>query len=343
MSDERPWFRVYRKASAAFQLLEPHHRGVLLEIMRYTDARGRIALSGRTPEEALLRLLGNTRSFRPVLAATLREGFRIGMLAVEGDHLRFASWKRYQPNAPADPSSAPTPGDSTATETDSNDQQSSGGASAEQAQSSDRASAEQKQSNDRAFAPNSAESLNSEKRIREEKKREEKREIRPAERALSLLVPEPEPKGDPVERIFDHWRSAMGHPKARLDDARRRRIRAAMKFGYSEADCIAAIDGCRSSAWHMGANDRGTRYDALDLILRNADQIDKFIAMAPARASAAGGREQAGGPLSFAEKSRHAAYRSACAKVGCEKPDEAQWIALGKPGPEALQHFAEGA
>lgn len=340
MSDDRPWFRVYRKASAAFQLLEPHHRGVLLEIMRYTDARGRIALSGRTPEEALLRLLGNTRSFRPVLAATLREGFRIGMLVIDGDHLRFASWKRYQPNAPADPSSAPTSGDSPATETDSNDQQSSGGAAAEQAQSSDRASAEQRQSNDRALPPNPAELLNSEKRTREDKKREEKRENRPAERALSLLVSEPEPKGDPVERIFDHWRSAMGHAKARLDDARRKRIRAAMKFGYSEADCIAAIDGCRSSPFHMGQNDRGTRYDALDLIFRNADQIDKFIAMAPARAGSTARASAAGEPLTYAEKARHAAYRSACNRLGREKPDEAQWVALGKPGPEAL---AEGA
>jgi hypothetical protein len=262
-SAHRPWLRLYRRGSAAFQQLEPHHRGTLLEILRYTDAHGRIDLSGRTAEEALLLLLGNTRSFRPVLRAALAEGVRIGMCAVEDGHLVFPSWDAYQPDSRR----------------------------AEQKQSKSRAAAEQLQSNDRAFAPNPTESFNTQNDSRVEKRREEERDPEQAPVSASadpLLLPfEPTPpKPDPVVDVFDHWRTVMGHGRANLDDKRRRRIKAAFKAGYSATDLIAAIDGCKASPFHMGANDRSTKYDGIDVIFRDADQIDKFIANAPRAAPA---------------------------------------------------------
>ena len=62
-----------------------------------------------------------------------------------------------------------------------------------------------------------------------------------------------------------------------VSDKRKKKIRGAMKLGYSPDDLKQAIDGCASSSFHMGQNDRQMVYDGLDLIFRDADHIDKFI------------------------------------------------------------------
>jgi len=69
----------------------------------------------------------------------------------------------------------------------------------------------------------------------------------------------------------------MCHPQARLDDKRRRLIARALKSGYSIAQLCAAISGCAITPHNIGDNDRGQRYDGLHVILRDADQIDRFI------------------------------------------------------------------
>lgn len=81
-----------------------------------------------------------------------------------------------------------------------------------------------------------------------------------------------------VREVFEHWQTRMNHPKAKLDNSRRGKIKAALKT-YPKDDLIQAIDGCAKSTFHMGQNDKGTVYDGLDLILRNADHIEKFIRM----------------------------------------------------------------
>jgi hypothetical protein len=80
--------------------------------------------------------------------------------------------------------------------------------------------------------------------------------------------------------VFDHWRTLLNHPTAKLDDKRRRTIRAALKAGYGVDQLLTAIDGCANSPWHMGKNDRQTVFDGLELILRDAAHIDKFIRLA---------------------------------------------------------------
>jgi uncharacterized protein YdaU (DUF1376 family) len=82
---------------------------------------------------------------------------------------------------------------------------------------------------------------------------------------------------DPVGVVFAHWQKAMESPRSRLDNARKKLIKAALKMGYPVEDLCAAIDGCRKSPHHMGKNDQGMKYNGLDLILRSADYIDKFI------------------------------------------------------------------
>ncbi len=82
---------------------------------------------------------------------------------------------------------------------------------------------------------------------------------------------------EPVIEIFAHWQRVMDHPKAVLDKQRRRFIQLALDKGYSARDLCQAITGCSLTPHNRGHNDRGERYDGLHLILRSADQIDRFI------------------------------------------------------------------
>ncbi len=107
------------------------------------------------------------------------------------------------------------------------------------------------------------------------------------ETVTDIREPEPEPvirealraRREQVATVFDHWRSTMNHPKAVLDDKRRKMIETRIKDGYSLADLMDAITGCSLSPFHMGQNDQGARYDGLELILRAVSQVDKFIAI----------------------------------------------------------------
>ena len=76
-----------------------------------------------------------------------------------------------------------------------------------------------------------------------------------------------------VDRIFDHWRTTHGHQRARLDDRRRRLIASALK-SYDEASLCQAITGYLNSPFHQGQNDRNTKYDQLEHMLRDARQVD---------------------------------------------------------------------
>jgi hypothetical protein len=97
--------------------------------------------------------------------------------------------------------------------------------------------------------------------------------------ALKLEVPAEH--ADPVSDIFEHWAHVMGYRRARLDDKRRRVIRARLKDGYSIDDLKDAIDGCYLSPFHHdGDNDHGQRYDEICLILRDAEHVDKFMMLA---------------------------------------------------------------
>ena len=84
-------------------------------------------------------------------------------------------------------------------------------------------------------------------------------------------------QSDSVSEVFTCWKTTFGHEKAKLDEKRKKYIRSALLLGYSVDDLCSAISGCSMSPFHMGDNHNGQRYDALDLILRNAEKIDQFI------------------------------------------------------------------
>lgn len=81
------------------------------------------------------------------------------------------------------------------------------------------------------------------------------------------------------ELIFSHWKAVLGYKRARMDQKRLRAIRDRIKDGYSVEDLMDAINGCFLSPFHQGENDRNTRYDDIELICRNASNVDKFIAI----------------------------------------------------------------
>jgi len=81
-----------------------------------------------------------------------------------------------------------------------------------------------------------------------------------------------------VTELFNYWREVTKHPKAKLDKARRQKIVSALK-NYSVEDLKKAICGCSMSEFHMGKNDKGQSYNDISLIFRNAEKIEKFMAL----------------------------------------------------------------
>jgi hypothetical protein len=80
-----------------------------------------------------------------------------------------------------------------------------------------------------------------------------------------------------TEEIFEYWKGKMNHPHAKLDPKRKALIGKALGFGYDIEQLCQAISGCSITPHNMGDNERGQRYDGLHVILRDSDQIDRFI------------------------------------------------------------------
>lgn len=110
-------------------------------------------------------------------------------------------------------------------------------------------------------------------------------QTRPDQKETGVVPQSGTGRRDPeeVSRVFDHWRTTHGHPKATLDDKRRKKIRDALK-AYSEADLCQAITGYLNSPHHMGENPSNTKYTDLELLIRDSAHIDagiKFYAIPP--------------------------------------------------------------
>lgn len=70
-----------------------------------------------------------------------------------------------------------------------------------------------------------------------------------------------------IERVWSHYVVVMGKRKRDLPAEERALIRDALKVATPDELC-AAIDGCASSAFHMGDNDRGKKYNQLPRIIK---------------------------------------------------------------------------
>lgn len=82
-----------------------------------------------------------------------------------------------------------------------------------------------------------------------------------------------------VRAVFDHWVTVLRKRNAKLDAKRERCIRWALSH-YGLADCKRAIEGCTRSPFHMGKNDRGKPFNGPDLIFRDAQHVEDFLALA---------------------------------------------------------------
>lgn len=82
--------------------------------------------------------------------------------------------------------------------------------------------------------------------------------------------------GRPVDQVFDAYLSTLERPGLYVRTPKRRQlILSALKL-YPLEDVLAAVVGWKLSPHHRGENDRKTVYNALELILRDAQHIEMF-------------------------------------------------------------------
>lgn len=85
-----------------------------------------------------------------------------------------------------------------------------------------------------------------------------------------------------IEAVFEYWIETMNKRRSivRLDSKRRLSIGAAI-HDYGLELCKQAIDGCKRSPFHMGQNKQGKVYNDIELILRDAEKIERFLSFVP--------------------------------------------------------------
>lgn len=94
-----------------------------------------------------------------------------------------------------------------------------------------------------------------------------------------------------IHEVFFYWKSRVSpNSRAVLDEQRRQRIGWAI-HDYGLDGCKKAIDGILKSSWHMGANPQNKRYVDVELIFRNAANVEKFIEFAERRDARAAEQE----------------------------------------------------
>lgn len=107
---------------------------------------------------------------------------------------------------------------------------------------------------------------------------------------LVELPPDAPKKSDLIADIFAYWQKCMGSPGSQMDAKRKGAIEKALKT-YTPRQICEAILGCSRTPHNMGQNDQKTKYNGLTLILRDADQIERFIRAAHVTPKAAKGSE----------------------------------------------------
>lgn len=79
-----------------------------------------------------------------------------------------------------------------------------------------------------------------------------------------------------IDLIFTHWQTEHGHAKAKCSEKRRRLIAKRLK-DYGLEELRQCITGYKLSPFHRGDNAAGQRYDSLELMLRDAEHVERGI------------------------------------------------------------------
>ena len=81
--------------------------------------------------------------------------------------------------------------------------------------------------------------------------------------------------------VFSLWQTVFNHPKADFDDKRQRAVDSRLKAGDSVEKLHKAMIGYSVDPFHMGSkpagNTRGTVYDDLGLICRDAKHVEQGL------------------------------------------------------------------
>ncbi len=79
--------------------------------------------------------------------------------------------------------------------------------------------------------------------------------------------------------VFDAWRLILSHPSAVFDDKRKSLIESRLKNFTVEQLCKVPL-GVKQSPWHMGENPLKKPYHEINLLFRDADKVEFFLALA---------------------------------------------------------------
>ena len=83
-----------------------------------------------------------------------------------------------------------------------------------------------------------------------------------------------------IQKVFNYWVETFSKKRAVLDEKRRTVIGSAIYF-YGVDACCDAIRGCSMSDFHMGRNPQNKKYTDVELILRDAQHVERFIGFLP--------------------------------------------------------------
>lgn len=96
------------------------------------------------------------------------------------------------------------------------------------------------------------------------------------------LQPVDQGRPDPAVEVFEHWRSVMETPRSLFTPDRRRAVEARLKEGRTVDELKQAVDGCKLTPHNMGENDRGEKFNDLELICRKNANVERFMRNAAA-------------------------------------------------------------
>ena len=97
--------------------------------------------------------------------------------------------------------------------------------------------------------------------------------------------PSANPVNDLIREVFDFWKVTMQKSgNTKLDAKRKSKIQLRLKDGYTVEQIKTAITNCSLTPHNMGANDRGQKYNDIELICRDAANLERFLESNPGMA-----------------------------------------------------------
>jgi hypothetical protein len=84
---------------------------------------------------------------------------------------------------------------------------------------------------------------------------------------------------DQIKAVFSHWKvhHPRAFPKVHGELREWKKVRDRLKDGYSIAQLCRAIDGIHVRPFNCGENDNGTKYQSLELCLRDAKHVELYL------------------------------------------------------------------